>query len=152
MIFYQDFFAALFSLKTIFMFHLRSFCMSLSFLTLSKARFIHCKKYQFIYIGGILVFLIALYSPAWNVYYSSNEAFSLSSNTTLGIILSNDGSWHLHIECIKIKAWSRVNLLKKLRFRLDRRSLEITYFTFIRPILEYADVVWDNCTMYKKMI
>ena len=20
------------------------------------------------------------------------------------------------------------------------------YFTFIRPILEYADVVWDNCT------
>ena len=20
------------------------------------------------------------------------------------------------------------------------------YFSFIRPILEYADVVWDNCT------
>jgi len=45
----------------------------------------------------------------------------VNSHTHLGIILSNDGSWHQHIECIKLKAWSRVNLLKKLRFRLDRR-------------------------------
>ena len=22
-------------------------------------------------------------------------------------------------------------------------------FTFIRPLLEYADVVWDNCTLYE---
>ena len=23
------------------------------------------------------------------------------------------------------------------------------YFSFIRPLLEYADVVWDNCTQYE---
>ena len=23
------------------------------------------------------------------------------------------------------------------------------YFTFIRPILEYADIVWDNCTQHQ---
>ena len=36
--------------------------------------------------------------------------------------------------------------MRKLKFKLDRRSLQIIYFTFIRPILEYADVVWNNCT------
>jgi ribonuclease P/MRP protein subunit RPP40 len=40
----------------------------------------------------------------------------VNSHTHLGIILSNDGSWHQHIECIKLKAWSRVNLLKKTSF------------------------------------
>jgi len=33
-----------------------------------------------------------------------------------------------------------------LKFTLDRTSLEVFYFSFIRPILEYADVVWDNRT------
>ena len=39
--------------------------------------------------------------------------------------------------------------MRKLRFLLDRRSLEIIYMSFIRPLLEYADVVWDNCTLYE---
>ena len=24
-----------------------------------------------------------------------------------------------------------------------------SYFSFIRPLLEYADVVWNNCTQYE---
>ena len=28
-------------------------------------------------------------------------------------------------------------------------SLQIIYFSFVRPLLEYADVVWDNCTQYE---
>ena len=39
--------------------------------------------------------------------------------------------------------------MRKLKFRLDRKSLEITYTAFIRPILEYGDVVWDNCSQYE---
>ena len=39
--------------------------------------------------------------------------------------------------------------MRKLKFKLDRRSLQIIYFTFIRPLLEYADVVWDNCSQYE---
>jgi hypothetical protein len=30
-----------------------------------------------------------------------------------------------------------------LKFRLDRSSLENLYLSFIRPLLEYGDVVWD---------
>ena len=39
--------------------------------------------------------------------------------------------------------------MRKLKFKLDRRSLQTIYFSFIRPLLEYADVVWDNCTRYE---
>ena len=31
-----------------------------------------------------------------------------------------------------------------------RKSVEIIYTTFIRPVLEYGDVIWDNCTQYAK--
>ena len=39
--------------------------------------------------------------------------------------------------------------MRKLKFKLDRRSLQTIYFSFIRPLLIYADVVWDNCTQYE---
>ena len=39
--------------------------------------------------------------------------------------------------------------MRELKFILDRQSLEIIYTSFIRPVLEYADVVWDNCTQYE---
>ena len=32
---------------------------------------------------------------------------------------------------------------------LDRKSLQTIYFAFIRPLLEYADVVLENCTNYE---
>ena len=60
--------------------------------------------------------------------------------------ISDKCDWQVHLEYIQAKAWSRVHLLRSLKFVLDRKSLQTMYFTFIRPILEYADVVWDNCT------
>ena len=41
----------------------------------------------------------------------------------------------------------RVNILKKFKFILDRKTLETIYITFIRPLLEYANVVWDTKTL-----
>ena len=68
----------------------------------------------------------------------------------LGIILSDNGLWHDHINYIKTKTWPKLNMLKKLKYTLDRRSLEHIYKSFIRPILEYGDSIWDNCTNYEK--
>ena len=45
---------------------------------------------------------------------------------------------------------SRINVMRKFKYTLDRKSLETIYIAFIRPILEYADVVWDNCTQHEK--
>ena len=42
-------------------------------------------------------------------------------------------------------------MIKPLKFILNRKTLEICYFSFIRPLIEYADVVWDNCTQRDKL-
>ena len=34
-------------------------------------------------------------------------------------------------------------------FILDRKYLQSICFSFIRPPLKYADLVWDNCTQYE---
>ena len=39
--------------------------------------------------------------------------------------------------------------MRKLKFQLDKTSLQTIYFSLIRPFLEYADVVWNNCTQYE---
>ena len=41
--------------------------------------------------------------------------------------------------------------MRRLKFRLNRKSLETIYFSFIRPLLEYADVIWDNFTYDEKL-
>ena len=72
-----------------------------------------------------------------------------TSQKHLGLIFSSDCNWHEHIDYVKTKAWSRINVMRKLKFKLDRKSLETIYFSFIRPLLEYANVVWNNCTQYE---
>ena len=67
----------------------------------------------------------------------------------LGVILSNDGTWHEHINFITSKAWQKIYVMRKLKLMLDRDSLNKIYISFVRPTLEYANVVWDNCSQYE---
>ena len=65
----------------------------------------------------------------------------------LGLTLSNDCKWQHHVKHITSKAWQRIGLLRQLKFTLKRKTLEHVYITFIRPLLEYGDVVWCNCSV-----
>ncbi|MCG7879605.1 MAG: reverse transcriptase family protein, partial [Candidatus Thiodiazotropha endolucinida] len=69
----------------------------------------------------------------------------------LGLTFSNTCDWKEHINRISETAWSRIKLLRALKFRIHRNALESMYFAFIRPLLEYSDAVWDNCTNECKM-
>jgi hypothetical protein len=40
-----------------------------------------------------------------------------------------------------------VAVLRKLKFKVSQNFLETMYLIFIRPLLEYAGEVWDNCTL-----
>ena len=98
-----------------------------------------------------LVITRKLNKPAHPTLYMQNHRINeVDTHKHLGLHFSNDGSWHEQIQYIKDKAWTRINVMRKLKFWLDRRSLEIIYTAFIRPLLEYGDVVWDNCTQYEK--
>ena len=83
--------------------------------------------------------------PIHPTLYMNNQPLqSVNAHKHLGLIISNNGSWHDHIDYIVKKAYNRLNILRKNRMILDRFTLEKLYMAFIRPLLEYADVVWDN--------
>ena len=81
-----------------------------------------------------------------NLYMNNISIDHFDSHKHLGITLSSDASWKKHISITLKKAWQRVGILRSLKFILSRSSLERMYLSFIRPILEYGDVLWDNCS------
>ena len=68
----------------------------------------------------------------------------------VGVILSADCTLHKHIKYLTDKAWGRFNIMWRLRFKLDRKYLKIINTSFIGPLLDYSDVIWDNCTRHEK--
>ena len=43
-----------------------------------------------------------------------------------------------------------MNIMRRLKFKLDCKSLEQIYLVFIRPLLEHGDIIWNNCLQYEK--
>ena len=82
--------------------------------------------------------------------FSGKIIKELTSHKHLGLNLTSSCDWLIHIDYIKEKSLNRLNLLRSLKFTLFRQSLQKIYLTFIQPILEYADVVWDNCTQQQQ--
>ena len=68
----------------------------------------------------------------------------------LGVTLSDDGTWHAHISNITSSASKVLGTMKMLKFKLKRTTLNQIYISYLRPILEYASIIWDNCTTYEK--
>ena len=54
----------------------------------------------------------------------NQQITEVESHKHLGIYFSNDCTWHHHIKYIVDKAWTRINIMRKLKFKLDRKSLE----------------------------
>ena len=57
-------------------------------------------------------------------------------------------SWGEHITYLAISANKLLDIFNIFKYKLDRRSLEKLYFTYVRSKLEYASIVWDNCPKY----
>ena len=64
------------------------------------------------------------------------------SHTHLEISFQSDNHWNKHMHPIHDKASKRLNFLRMLI------TQHVTiYNAWIRPILEYKDVVWNNCSI-----
>lgn len=79
-----------------------------------------------------------------NLYFNGNQIQEVSTHKHLELNFSNNGHWVQHIDDIVKKASSRLQILREHKYELNRRSLETLFFSYIRPILEYADVICDN--------
>ena len=59
----------------------------------------------------------------------------------LALTLCSNLSWRAHILKIHQKASKKLNLLKPLKYKLNRYTLEVLFKSLVHSSLEYADVV-----------
>ncbi|PJE77770.1 hypothetical protein CI610_03303 [invertebrate metagenome] len=86
------------------------------------------------------------------VTFQNRQITDTAVHKHLGLTLQEDATWKEHILNIYRKAYSRLNILRYIKFKVNRKSLIKIYTAFIRPILEYADIIWDNCTHQSKQL
>ena len=84
------------------------------------------------------------------LFMQKQQIQEVDHHKDLGLYLTNDGSWHKQIQYIKDKAWGRINIMRNLKFTLDRKSYGFIYTIFVRRTLEYCAITWDNCAQYEK--
>ena len=87
--------------------------------------------------------------PAFN-----NNVPETDSQKHLGIILDNRLSFANHLKMILSKVNKTVGLLRKLHNILPRPALLTIYKSFIRPHLDYGDIIYDqayNASFHQKL-
>ena len=87
----------------------------------------------------------------------SNKSISLQLNDTilskvhshkhLGLVLNNAFTWTDHVDFICKRVSKRLGLLYKFKNYLNRFTLSKLYLCWIRPIIEYCSVCYDNLTL-----
>jgi len=78
------------------------------------------------------------------LFFDGTVLKEVTQHTHLGLTFSSNMSWKPHVDRICSRASQRNNILRKLKFRLPRKTLENLYLSLVRPILEYADVIFDD--------
>ena len=69
----------------------------------------------------------------------------------LGILLDEKLNFKQHIECVILKINKDISVLTKLRYSLSRKSSLTICKAFLRPLVDYGDIIYDQ-TQVKKMV
>jgi len=78
------------------------------------------------------------------LFFDGTPLKEVSQHTHLGLTIASNMSWKPHVDRICSRAGQRNNILRKLKFRIPRKTLENLFKSLVRPILEYGDVVFDD--------
>ena len=76
--------------------------------------------------------------------YNGNPIYQELSIKDLGVILDEKLNFKSHIQITISKAMTGVGLINKLRSLLPRSSLLTIYKSFVRPHLDYGDIIYDQ--------
>ena len=81
------------------------------------------------------------------LYLDNIEIERVTYHKHLGIIFADDLKGSHHINKVVELCSRKLEILRKLRFKLDRKSMETVYFSFIRPTIEYGDVLYSGASL-----
>ena len=89
-----------------------------------------------------------------NVHFGNpdNIVTYVEMHCHLGLDFQNNCKWKNHNTKIYEKACDRLKILRMQKHQVSRKVLINIYLSFIRPVLEYADIVWDNCTLHESNV
>ena len=73
------------------------------------------------------------------LFFNGTMLENSKSHKHIGVTFNSNGKWNNHINEIYTKACRRINILRLMKYKLYRKSLEKLYIGFIRPILEYGE-------------
>ena len=93
-------------------------------------------------------------TPHPPLMFNSNLVNKASSQKHLGIILDESLSFEEHLKTISVKTNKTLYLLRKLQNLLPRAALITLYKSFIRPYLDYGDIIYEqvfNSSFHEKL-
>ena len=79
-----------------------------------------------------------------NVYFNNIPVSSTSVHKHLEMLLDDKFSYEYHLKSVLSKVKTAIGLLHKFQQTLPRQSLIKIYKSFIRPHLDYGDIVYDR--------
>ena len=78
-----------------------------------------------------------------SLYFNDNLVKSSLTHKHLGMILDTKLDFRLHLRNVQKKVNKTIGLLRKLQDTLPRASLITIFKSFIRPHLDYGDIIYD---------
>ena len=75
------------------------------------------------------------------LYLDNHIITKVETSKYLGVTLDSNLTWTSHVDKLHI------GVLRRIRPFLDISTAKLVYSTTILPILDYCDVVWDNCNV-----
>ena len=85
-----------------------------------------------------------------DLYLDGIKLQRVNSHKHLGVTLTHNMKWGVHIDAAISKANKRLNGIRRIRFLITREARIILYKSLILPVLEYGNILYDNCTLYLK--
>ena len=76
--------------------------------------------------------------------FNGNQVQRCSSQKHLGLILDNKLDFNKHLDEKINKCNKIIGMMKKLSTSVSRQSLLTIYKSFVRPILDYGDIIYDK--------
>jgi len=89
-------------------------------------------------------------TPELEIKINGDTLERVSSYKYLGVILDSSLSFTDHLDEVCSKMSQRLGLLRRLRPYLCTGVANLLYKTLALPLLEYCNVVWDNCSAANK--
>ena len=82
--------------------------------------------------------------PYPSLNFNDNPVHEVPLQKHLGLFLDPKLSFDEHIQCILIKTRKIIGLIRKLQPIIPRAALLTIYKSFLRPHLDYGDVIYDR--------